>query len=486
MSRMNSEKITGGAARGVASAAADRVPRADHTGDKTANPGEERASPPTAIVVGAGVSGCACAAALAAAGVRVTVMNSAMDRVGLPAYGPDMVSPDGTWTYLDEVLASLPPRLRSVWIGASVRPAGGEAVLNVDRRSVSVETKRVLERLAGLEFRQGFVVDIRVGAPGPTASAHRTQSGRAGRGPAPDSAERVQVETIFGEIFEADAVVIAVGLSLGGRAVVGEAAVEGGRYGEPASDGLLAALEALGAELRDVSLEVGPRVPARFGLETLEEAGAGMETGLVTWEGRREALAPASQAGPLDPWPLEFPPAAHMSRELRGGTMVLRDGTMVRRGERTDAGSERGGRPIPMLSPDGAATAETYLNPCGLRAPDVTEGWRTCVRETHGELEVSLNVIASRMPVSIAAKALSDLSADGRACLGSSARPVWVVGRAAGAESYAESLFTGVRAAAEIARFLGGMAANDQATLGAHSPERGGEGPFGGSDGLTS
>ena len=51
-------------------------------------------APPTVIVVGAGVSGTACAAALAGFGTRVIIVNSALDVVGLPAYGPAVETPD--------------------------------------------------------------------------------------------------------------------------------------------------------------------------------------------------------------------------------------------------------------------------------------------------------------------------------------------------------------------------------------------------------
>ena len=113
------------------------------------------------IVVGAGVSGCACAAALASAGLHVTLMNSAMDSVGLPAYGPDLIGSGEGWGGIEETMAALPLPLRGVWLEAAARPASGEAILNIDRRKVSVETKRALERIPGLEFRQGLVTDAR-------------------------------------------------------------------------------------------------------------------------------------------------------------------------------------------------------------------------------------------------------------------------------------------------------------------------------------
>ena len=102
------------------------------------------------------------------AGLRITVMNSAMDRVGLPAYGPDLIGQNGGWQQLHETLQGLPAPLRAVWLQAATMPASGEAILNADRRRISIETKRVLEGIPGLQFRQGLVTDLRVleDAPG--------------------------------------------------------------------------------------------------------------------------------------------------------------------------------------------------------------------------------------------------------------------------------------------------------------------------------
>ena len=153
---------------------------------------------PSVLVIGAGVSGCACAATLASAGVRVTLINSAMDRVGLPAYGPDLMGPGGRWDRIEETMAALPSPLRAVWLEAGMRPVCGAAVMNIDRRRVSVETKRLLELVPGLQFRQGFVVDLRTsGCPDdrgrsvPGAGGDHlwggVRSGRRGRGCRPES-----------------------------------------------------------------------------------------------------------------------------------------------------------------------------------------------------------------------------------------------------------------------------------------------------------
>ena len=81
--------------------------------------------------------------------------------------------------------------------------------------------------------------------------------------PGRTSRQQVEVETIFGEVFRADAAVVAVGLSLGVHGGSGTDCPQSGRYGEPASDGLLAALERLGLEFGETCLQVGPRLSAR-------------------------------------------------------------------------------------------------------------------------------------------------------------------------------------------------------------------------------
>ena len=176
-----------------------------------------------ALVIGAGVSGCACGATLAARGVGVTLLSGALDSVGHPAFGPDLMGGRGGRAAIVEALGQLPAELRDAWLEAGLAPEEG-AFISVDRRMLSIDTKRALEGMSGLEFRQGLAADLRVmGA-----------SDGNDRGPKPT----VCVETAFGEVLEARAVVLAVGLSLGGSVTVGEDELGGGRYGEAWSDGL--------------------------------------------------------------------------------------------------------------------------------------------------------------------------------------------------------------------------------------------------------
>ncbi len=393
---------------------------------------EGGAHSPTVIVVGAGVSGCACAAELASAGLQVTLINSAMDRVGLPAYGPDMIG-EGRGHQAEEALRGLPLPLRSVWLQAAMMPASGEAILNVDRRKISIETKRALEEIPGLGFRQGFVTDLRL----------------VGR--------RVEVETVFGEVFEADAVVVAVGLSLGGRIDTGSEAARGGRYGEPDSAGLRAALETMGVEFRETSLEVGPLVSVRSARacgwladpDRPETEGTdrsrGDHAGQLVSSGhgiggrsREEPLLPAISATPGDCWPDEYPPAPHWQADLRVDRMVMMWGTGV------GAGATR----LPALSPDGAAISELYLAPESEFADEMN------AVSVDGE-----GRMASRMHMTVTGLTVAGMGDTGRVRCSGEPGPVWVVGRSAGAQNYAASLSSGVRAALDIARSLAEPAA---------------------------
>ncbi len=380
-------------------------------------------------MVGAGVSGCACAATLAAAGHRVTLINSAMDRVGLPAYGPDLIAEDGDRSSLEECLKALPAPLGAVWLEAATTPAGGEPVLNVDRRRISIETKRILEQLPGVHFRQGLVTDVRLLDDG---SSRVSESPDSGEPVGCFSSPRAQAETVFGEVFEASALVIAVGMSMGGSIAVGADVMSGGRYGEPASEGVRQALESLGIAFRDVCLEVGARTSVssaalRGWVSAPDEDGAkGTEAGRPDLA--EVALLPVPVETTSAGWPEDYPPAAHWQAELRLDRMVMqREATCCV--PETSAGPAGAAAHL-ALSPDGAATAEVYIAPGGPLAEEAA---------AMGEEAA----IASRVPLVVQALAVAGLGDAGRACVGGRSLPIWVIGRAGGAPDYVASLDSG-------------------------------------------
>lgn len=396
------------------------------------------------------MSGCACAAWLAGWGIAVTVVSSALDSVGLPGYGPIVVAGTDRAAVADAV-AAIPAPLRDVWVGTAVTPDCEAGFFAVDRRTVSIETKRALELLPGLELRQGLVTDLRIG------SDDGGQSGEAGVRPG-----QIALGTAFGEVIEGDAVVIAVGLSLGGHVHVGEDVLPGGRYGETQADGLRAALEDLGACFEETMLQVGPCVGGRGTVERLAEVGRlGLPRSLSSAVGEdprrsenggeRTSVVKAvplpeliGHGGPARgtssrEWPEDYPPPPQCMEGLRIDAMVV-----------TDAGR---GEPAPLLSPDGIATGEVHVSLPGesgraRRGSGDSRRWDV--------IEGEEPAMASRLSQSVKGSRITNLTPRGRLVASAGAAPLmWVAGRAGGADGYVESLCSGARVAEDIAAVLG-------------------------------
>jgi Pyridine nucleotide-disulphide oxidoreductase/Glucose inhibited division protein A len=348
------------------------------------------------VVVGAGVSGCACAVTLAELGVAVTLVGSALDVVGLPGYGPDV------WIADPDLWALVPRRLRDVWERGAHTPDDGTPLIVIDRRSVSLETKQLLEGLALVDLRQGLVVDVRPASDGPG----------------------IEVHTAFGDTVEGAACVLAVGLGLGGRVTEGERRLAGARYGEVAADAVYEALVARGIQFREVEREAGERSVGRRPASGLSGGPPAGSRAVVLR--RAAALRPAAE-----PSRLAEPTSSEPG--LPGEGLILPPGP--REVDTAEVGvaeistSARLGEPAPGIFPDGAVTGEWYRSPEYEGCPD-SRG--QTVRLAH---RVSGQVIIS-------------LDADG---LLEGHGFTWVVGQAAGAGSYLESLAGGARAARQVA-----------------------------------
>ncbi len=683
------------------------------------------------LVVGGGVSGCACAAALAAAGIRVQVVSPALDAVGLPSYGPDLVPEGGGVEGIAAILESLPSPLREAWraatrlalpgkgdgpgCGLSVetgfeargaaeagagsemagagkargdagdaaaghevadvwrgdgritgRDGGGDEVagraaaskwgagrdqvgrgtsgggalggdarghetldretgglgsvghgtvnlsrldhgtrrglglfrgfstssgyLNVDRRLLSVQTKRMLESMEGLEFRQGLVEDFWIEQD-------------PGREPGP----RVSVRTVFGEILQADVLVIATGVSLGGEVAIGEDRLKGGRYGEMSADGLLEALRRHGVLVKETSLQVGARLPC--GQEVWEYLPSwGRKAAVSEWvsqgvedcaqPGRYRGAArelermrllpvefrPVAQQGEQGwdqvptadrraslEWPLEYPPTPYqdtspvswglaivssceeergagpcgwrgvvgaeaesaeaesakeesakeesakeetakagvrLNPDLPGSETSRRCLGVVRSGFDTRVGGsaetlgdaslggrgegslDRSGRyeastAWPVVSPDGLATGEVYIDPAGGRAAGLLavsaegRGRAEVRRVCEGDPKESAAASRARGPGEVGEPSrlgyvvrgwiIESVDEDGRVVTqGKPMGPVWVVGRAGGARSYLQSLASGTGVARCITEYLGARPDGTSKGLGGH------------------
>ncbi len=348
------------------------------------------------VVVGAGVSGCACAVALAESGVAVTLVGSALDVVGLAGYGPDV------WIRDRDSWALVPRRLRDVWERGAYEPDDGTPLLVIDRRAVSLETKQLLEGLGLVDLRQGLVVDVRPASDG--------------RG--------VEVHTAFGDVVEGAACVLAVGLGLGGRVTEGERRLAGARYGEVAADALHEVLVARGILFREVEREVGER---SVGRGSAGEVSGGPPTG-----SRAVALR---RAGALPPGDATLRPAAvptFSEPGLPGERLILPPGPHVDMSAVVVAQMSSSGRlgdSAAGIFPDGPGTGEWYRSPRYGGCPDSCERTVRLAHRVSGQVIVSLDADGS-------------LAEHGF---------MWVVGQAAGAGTYLASLASGTRVARLVA-----------------------------------
>jgi hypothetical protein len=399
---------------------------------------------PRVLVVGAGVSGCACGATIAEGGFAVTIVNSALDTVGLLGFGPDLC---GAGECVDRVLSALdelPSALKGVWLDSCVVPKGGPVCVAVDRRRLSVETKRLLEGIDGVQFRQGMVVNLRpVWKGGACAEGAGAEGSR-------DGSWCLELETAFGEVIEGEVVVVAPGLGLGGTVSVGEQVMVGGRYGETPSEGLRQALEELGAEWKEVLVRVGPRflgvlasedegVDEAQGVCGLAAGGAPprdgeaiplrevLETGRAGSEDGSDRAAKGAK-GVAGRWSADYPPSPHWCEldDVPGFARCSSNG--IGAGKNDSYGEY----------PDGRVSRECYVLP-GHRWP----------RSDQKRLS------ATRLEHEVSGLAVANLEASGRLVLaGEGSAEVWVAGRAAGAADYLESLSSGVRVGRAIAEML--------------------------------
>ena len=388
------------------------------------------AAPPTVIVAGAGVSGTACAASLAGFGTRVILVNSALDVVGLPAYGPAVETPDRTWTGLAEVFHRLPRDVATAWLAGAQASLGERARVVVDRRRVSMRLKWLLENLPGVEFRQGLVVSV-----------ERERD------------VQVLVTTAFGEEFRGEACVLAPGLALRGRVQIGDQRLAGGRYGEVPADRLFECLQRAGVPFRPTVVDVGACVrgadPRRTDDDWVRRNGAasltplarsrlaGLFDGMLSFvdDPRLVAAGHAEVRRAMRGWEDRLPlQVEHESPSVEAPWGDSESGV----GPMGHAG--RGGRT--ELLPDGVATGEWYVASGALRAGLDASEW-TVTRPPH---RIEAQVVASGPA--------GDEGSTGVARV-STMPGVWVCGRAAGARSYVESLVSGAVAAREVACALG-------------------------------
>ncbi|MHB9149040.1 MAG: FAD-dependent oxidoreductase [Thermoleophilia bacterium] len=403
------------------------------------------------VVIGAGVSGCSAALALASSGVPVLLLNSGLDSVGLPGYGPvvtagatspaeadDPVDPSDPKDVL-EALREAAPALGDVWltnawtwnavVGDAAGPEVPKAVI-IDRRSVSLGTKWRVENERLIEIRQGLAVSVE--AQGETG---------------------IVVRTVFGEELCGRVALVTVGLALGGRIRVGAQEMAGGRYGEVAADALLDDLSSQGCRFDLAEKAVGARVqsvqPARTrrgGSARPPEGGSArvaapraslVEVGLTPLAATEEVGVHDMKA---EGEALCRPPSPYEGAEKRAPRVAyaVRMGSAPCADPADSAGPEKRSSvagPLAVI-PDGIVTGEWYV------APGFVEG------AAQEPVVDQLRMGAVTRPAHVARGFVAS-GGEGKILPG-----VWVAGQASGASGYVGSLSSGRRIGVAIAEEL--------------------------------
>src|SRR5512139_1805629 len=199
------------------------------------------------LVVGAGHAGIEAAAAATRMGAATLLLTQNLDHVGQMSCNP-AIGGVGKGHLVKEIDAlggvmgraidatGIQFRTLNMRKGPAVRATRAQA----DKAAYRAFTKRYLEALPGLTLRQASVERLLV------------EGGRV-RG----------VETVLGEAFTADAVILTTGTFLRGLMHIGERSVAGGRAGDASSEGLSASLEALGLRVGRLKTGTCPRLDAR-------------------------------------------------------------------------------------------------------------------------------------------------------------------------------------------------------------------------------
>ena len=320
--------------------------------------------------------------------------------------------------------------------------------------------KKALEGTDGLELRQGLAVGLEAGTEIESRPSEERAVGPEGLPPI-----AMRVETAFGEQLWSDAVVVAVGLSLGGSVLSGDTVVGAGRYGQSASDGLDSALRRLGADMSQVKVAVEPRAAGSdWGTTEAEprHEGQGAGAGERCNAGALVRLRLHRMAGDATPDAgREGPPSPYGETALSG-----QFGLGVRRGEEAV---------VALAWPDGLATGEMVV----MHAPSVEHegcahqrgGVMVAMPETRPGYTVRGGVVRnlrrggllgglSSVAARDGAAANDDAAANDHAAAndndvaGCGGVPVWVTGRASGAGDYVASLEAGVVTARSVAEAL--------------------------------
>jgi len=199
------------------------------------------------VVVGAGHAGCEAALACARRGLDTVLVTPNLDRIAWMSCNPSIggVGKGHLVREIDALGGEMGRAADRVTIhartlNASKGPAVRATRVQTDMFRYSAEMAAVLEQTEHLVVRQGLVDALLV------------EDGRA-----------CGVQTAFGEAIRGRAVIVTTGTFLRAVMHVGDVTSSGGRAGEPAADGLSAALRALGFPLGRLKTGTCPRIDGR-------------------------------------------------------------------------------------------------------------------------------------------------------------------------------------------------------------------------------